>query len=77
MPIGKVTQWQRTITVYDTNNRTLFSKDLGTGYKTANVGIEGYTDTLVVLRLTTIQGIKLCTFDEKGKQLKMEPLRRK
>jgi hypothetical protein len=76
MPIGKVKQIFRTVTVYDTNNRVLFSKDLGTGYITTNVGIEGYTDTVVMLRLPTIQGIKLFTFDATGKQLKMGPLRR-
>jgi hypothetical protein len=76
MPIGKVKQLQRTVTVYDTNNRVLFSKDLGTGYNTNKAGIEGYTDTVVMLRLPTIQEIKLFTFDATGKQLKMEPLRK-
>jgi hypothetical protein len=76
MPIGKVKQVFRTVTVYDTNNRVLFSKDLGTGYNTSNVGIEGYTDTVVMLRLPTLQGIRLCTFDASGKQLKIEPLRK-
>jgi hypothetical protein len=76
MPIGKVKQFYRTVTVYDTNNRMLFSKDLGTSYNSSNVGIEGYTGTVVMLRLHTLQGIRLCTFDATGKQLKMESLRK-
>jgi hypothetical protein len=77
MAIFKVEQRMRTVTIYNENNRILFSKDLGTGYNTSDVGLEGYTDTVVMIRMPTIQGIRLITFDENGKQIKIEPLRRR
>ena len=75
MSIGKVLTRGRIVEIYDHNNRILFSKDLGTGYDTTKVGLTGHTATTVMIRMQSIQGIKLFTFDEGGKQIKMEPVR--
>ena len=75
MAIGKVLTRGRIVEVHDHNNRILFFKDLGTGYDSTSVGLIGHTATTVTIRMQTIQGIKLSTFDEGGKQIKMESIR--